>query len=296
MILKTWKKQKIGKNGKKQYRDICIKKCDECGLEKEVHLEGVKESRLKRNSEIDLCRHCAGLMKYKGRGPRGKDNKNFKHGLNNCGYRLLTVDDGVKCFEHRYVFGNFLGRELSSKERIHHIDLVKLNNDISNLFLCKSIGSHTSIHHQMEEIGYQCLCEKIWFNCKSGIYELKSNAMSTSEAEISLKVWRLKDIFNKKTGKYYQMYYYKNEDGKWRMRGYHVALMEKKIGRKLFSNECVHHIDGDTLNNKMFNLILMTKSKHISAHQSMQKCVAELYKQGLVGFDKETGKYFVVEK
>lgn len=296
MILKTWKKQEIGKNGKKQYRDICIKKCDECGLEKEVHLDGVKISRLKRNSEIDLCRHCAGLIKHRGQGPRGKDNKNFKHGLHCSGYRLLTVADGIKCFEHRYFFEKYLGRALSKEERIHHIDLGKLNNDISNLFLCKNKKYHSIIHHQMENIGYQLLYKKVWFNYEAGTYELNNSSIITEEEESDLNVGRLSDVLNKKTGKYYRMYHYKNEDNEWRMRGYHVALVENKIGRKLFSNECVHHIDGDTLNNKLSNLVLMSKSKHISAHSALQKCVAELYKQGLVGFDKETGKYFVVEK
>ena len=42
--------------------------------------------------------------------------------------------------------------------------------------------------------------------------------------------------------------------------------MEKFIGRKLFSNECVHHIDGDRANNDISNLKLMTRKSHISLH------------------------------
>ncbi len=47
----------------------------------------------------------------------------------------------------------------------------------------------------------------------------------------------------------------------------HDILMEKKIGRKLFPNECVHHINGNKNDNNLSNLILMTKHKHCSAHQ-----------------------------
>ena len=70
--------------------------------------------------------------------------------------------------------------------------------------------------------------------------------------------------------------------------------MELKIGRKLFINECVHHIDGDTLNNDINNLLLVTRSEHTIAHISLQHCVAELYKQGIIDFNKDIGQYFVV--
>ena len=50
-----------------------------------------------------------------------------------------------------------------------------------------------------------------------------------------------------------------------------ILKMEKKIGRKLRKNECVHHKDGNTLNDKLSNLQLMTKSKHISYHMTGNK-------------------------
>lgn len=48
----------------------------------------------------------------------------------------------------------------------------------------------------------------------------------------------------------------------------HVVLMESKIGRRLYSNECVHHIDHDKTNNDIENLLLMTKSEHAKLHAS----------------------------
>ncbi len=285
MILKTWKKQ---------YRDICVKKCDECGLEKEVHLDGVKQSRLKRNSEIDLCRRCANLIKYKGRMPRGENNKNFKHGLHSNGYRLLTVDDGRKCFEHQYVMEQHLGRRLDKKERIHHIDIDKINNEISNLHLYDSISGHSLCHHQMENLGYDLFGGKIWFDGANKKYVLEETVPFLDHNEYNLDVNKLYKIHYKRTNSYYYKYAYKNDNGKWITKTYHVALMELKIGRKLFIDECVHHIDGDTLDNDINNLLLLTRSEHTVAHISLQHCVAELYKQGIVGFDKDIGKYFVV--
>jgi len=46
----------------------------------------------------------------------------------------------------------------------------------------------------------------------------------------------------------------------------HVVKMELLIGRRLFSNECVHHKDGNRKNNEISNLELMTRSKHASHH------------------------------
>jgi len=49
-------------------------------------------------------------------------------------------------------------------------------------------------------------------------------------------------------------------------RSEHVVLMEGKIKRKLFSNECVHHINGVRDDNRMENLELMTRSEHARHH------------------------------
>lgn len=47
----------------------------------------------------------------------------------------------------------------------------------------------------------------------------------------------------------------------------HVVIMEKRIGRRLLGDECVHHIDGDRLNNDDNNLALVTKSGHARLHR-----------------------------
>ena len=42
----------------------------------------------------------------------------------------------------------------------------------------------------------------------------------------------------------------------------HRLIMEEYLGRKLTSNEVVHHKDGNKLNNDISNLIVMTKQEH----------------------------------
>ena len=47
----------------------------------------------------------------------------------------------------------------------------------------------------------------------------------------------------------------------------HRLVMEKQIGRKLFDNEVVHHINGIRADNRPENLIVMTRQTHIIEHR-----------------------------
>jgi hypothetical protein len=47
----------------------------------------------------------------------------------------------------------------------------------------------------------------------------------------------------------------------------HRFVVETHIGRKLSSSECVHHIDGNKLNNDISNLEIMTFAEHAKAHR-----------------------------
>ena len=51
----------------------------------------------------------------------------------------------------------------------------------------------------------------------------------------------------------------------------HRLLMEIKVGRYLTKNEVVHHINEDTMDNRIENLQLMTASKHNSQHAKLRK-------------------------
>lgn len=63
------------------------------------------------------------------------------------GYMRILVD-GRRVLQHRYVMEQYLGRKLSSKERVHHKNGDRSDNRIENLELCSSNSEHMKKHHQ----------------------------------------------------------------------------------------------------------------------------------------------------
>lgn len=51
----------------------------------------------------------------------------------------------------------------------------------------------------------------------------------------------------------------------------HRVLMEQKIGRYLNRNEVVHHINQIKTDNRIENLMLMTRSEHSSLHMKLRR-------------------------
>lgn len=71
--------------------------------------------------------------------------------IGNGGYLTINVN-GTREAVHKWVMMTVLGRCLDRRETVHHIDGNKLNNHISNLYLCQSNGHHNKIHGQVESI------------------------------------------------------------------------------------------------------------------------------------------------
>ncbi len=82
----------------------------------------------------------------------------------------------------------------------------------------------------------------------------------------------------------------------------HIIVMEKHLKRALKhtgvrdpTSEVVHHIDGDKTNNKVSNLQVMTQIQHNKCHAGNDALIIELYRSGLVSYDRRKKKYFIKE-
>jgi len=74
----------------------------------------------------------------------------------------------------------------------------------------------------------------------------------------------------------------------------HVFIMEEYLERSLKKGEVVHHIDGNKTNNNLDNLQVMSVADHNNCHGKSKEVIFDLYKQGIVGYNRETKKYYIV--
>jgi hypothetical protein len=84
----------------------------------------------------------------------GEDSPNFSGGkyIDDKGYvRVLSPDHPRNIrgymYEHRMVMEKYLGRMLQPWETVHHINEIKVDNRLDNLFLC-STKEHSAIHKE----------------------------------------------------------------------------------------------------------------------------------------------------
>ncbi len=99
------------------------------------------------------------------------------------GYPYINSKTGP-VLEHRLVAKEILGRELTRKDVVHHIDGDKLNNAKDNLWIGNQ-SDHIKLHQSLERIAYKLVKEKkIVFNKEGGgsysLQESRSHSLQES--------------------------------------------------------------------------------------------------------------------
>lgn len=84
----------------------------------------------------------------------GEGNPNYSGGkyIDDKGYVRLLMPDHPRnikgyVYEHRIVIEQYLGRQLNPWESVHHINEVKCDNRVENLYLCTA-KEHSAIHRE----------------------------------------------------------------------------------------------------------------------------------------------------
>ncbi len=158
------------KNNSEKKIIVC---CDICHKYTTTIYSNYYKSQIKyKRKGKTYCRSCSnkinGINK-KGKkinrvkkGKRKEQSPNWKGGkyISSDGYLMIytkerTSKSGWDCYkkEHTLKMEEKIGRNLTKKDRVHHINGNKLDNDIDNLYLCTE-PQHRIAHNSLQEIGY----------------------------------------------------------------------------------------------------------------------------------------------
>lgn len=129
---------------------------------------------------------------------------------------------------------------------------------------------------------------------KLGVIRAKDEAMQLAKPKMSLAhtgkprhfseehltkfrtCWKFrKNVISPKAVRINTNGYYEFTGGEKMGKLVHRDVIEKHLGRKLASDEIVHHRDHNKLNNSIENLQLMTASEHAAYHRAYEKKARE---------------------
>jgi hypothetical protein len=136
----TFRKRVLLKNGKRTNIYFVMTACGNCGL---VHPSDKKNvGRAQKNYCSNEC------LRASRRAPDGsRTRKRCSHGPVMVKLRDHPAANGSNCVpEHRLIVERSIGRFLSKKEVVHHINMVETDNRVENLHLFSSNSEHFLSH------------------------------------------------------------------------------------------------------------------------------------------------------
>jgi len=98
-------------------------------------------------------------------------------------------------------------------------------------------------------------------------------------------------VFNRKFQSYGYVFIRKNNGYVRRCRD----VAETSIGRKLESNEVVHHINGRKSDDRADNLWVCSRSEHSVLHSQTMELIHALMEMGIIEFDRTEGEYVLCQ-
>lgn len=111
-------------------------------------------------SKVDIkCKYCDRVAIA--RGMCGKHYQNWSRhndpqysdkNKSKPNYYGYTKSQGEYRVKHREVADRKLGRKLRQGEVVHHINLDKSDNIESNIYVCKNLSEHFSLHQQLNRV------------------------------------------------------------------------------------------------------------------------------------------------
>lgn len=115
---------------------------------------------------------------------------------------------------------------------------------------------------------YRKASKSIFNKCKWCGSLCNKDARSKFCSKECSRCYRIESKMMVKTGFWYEKgYKVLYQQGQKNGKKEHILVMENHIGRKLYKNEIVHHINHDRLDNRLENLQLMTRGEHSRHHR-----------------------------
>jgi len=261
--------------------------CDVCGKHEMAIMYVVLDGRRRRKTDMDCCKKCSYKFRVLKHEKMSKSPSwNGGKYLNENGYYRVYVGNLKYEYEHKLIMSKFLGRDLTTNEKVHHIDGNKVNNSPENLSVFQSKKEHAKCHHSLELSCLSLLGDCVWFDFENEVYTTNyCKARRPIEIDISdLKLYKTYPERRHPSGTQYETFTSRKIS---KMLGHghlHIVIAERIIGRKLEDNEVVHHIDGNGLNNSLGNIVVMQRYKHKICHDSLSLIGFKLLSRGIIIF------------